>query len=684
MAEEQDVHISSISGTIAAWSSEATAKKMEGVLTKIAGQNASIMQLLNATKNGTQLSTKELAKISADIRKQDSTARKSEQVEKSSRTRTQQQEQKQTGILSNIPIGLRDVVAELKANERAEKKRANTLKDLMARGMERGQAEKVVNRGEALEKYRDAMKTAGKVGVAAVVGAAGVQEAQKIAFSERFDMVREMRQSGLLHGFEVAGKGFIDISRTISNTNFTFGEASDFVSKFSKVVGINGVKGTLDFVHALASPDDQDGMMQRMGMEFSQVTNMAGQYLESLRIAGQLQNMSDGQMRRGMDSFMSNVEMTANVLKISIEEAAAMMSGGISNADTGLLSTMPTERRDMIMGAVQSMTAQGMGPLAELLKSRLTAGSEQAFVLSAQFNEMSNTALGRQLLEFTNQLAPILENQGDGAFQTALAETMGPFAENFLSQASTGGQRALMIGDEQYAAMIGEFIKAAQTYQDAGKGIQGPQEEDITELLNREQQRRAAVLAEDAMNELLPAFVENLKELTKVNREFAEQANETLKGYAGVVGTVADFGTFVDKIRTEISTMVLDAIDDSEQYRPVRQLEMSPTERKRLNVDEDSTKEEVTEALAIQRLSVQTVLDEVNAFAQKIEDGEFATLNTDAIVALIEDRNKQNKTLRSTYFDSVDPETESLRGELMIQMQENSAALANLIRELNK
>ena len=143
------------------------------------------------------------------------------------------------------------------------------------------------------------------------------------------------------------------------------------------------------------------------------------------------------------------------------------------------------------MGAVQSMTAQGMGPLAELLKSRLTAGSEQAFVLSAQFNEMSNTALGRQLLEFTNQLAPILENQGDGAFQTALAETMGPFAENFLSQASTGGQRALMIGDEQYAAMIGEFIKAAQTYQDADKGIQGPQEEDITELLNREQQRQA-------------------------------------------------------------------------------------------------------------------------------------------------------------------------------------------------
>lgn len=683
MAEEQDVHISSISGTIAAWSSEATAKKMEGVLTKIAGQNASIMQLLNATKNGTQLSTKELAKISADIRKQDSTARKSEQVNKSDRTRTQQQEQKQTGILSNIPIGLRDVVSELKANERAEKKRANILKDLMAKGMGRSQAESVIKRGEAREKSIELMKSAGKVGALAVATGSGVQEAQRVAFSERFDMVREMRQSGLLHGFEVAGKGFIDISRTISKTNFTFGEASDFVSKFSKVVGINGVKSTLDFVHALASPDDQDGMMQRMGMEFSQVTNMAGQYLESLRISGQLQNMSDQQMRRGMDSFMSNVEMTANVLKVSIEEAAAMMTG-LSDADAGLLNTMPTDQRNMIMGAVQSMTTQGMGPLADLLKSRLTAGSEQAFVLSAQFNEMSNSALGRELLEFTNQLAPILENQGDGAFQTALAEMMGPFAQNFLSQASTGGQRALMIGDEQYAAMVGEFMKMMQTYQDADKGIQKPQGEDITELLNREQQRQAAVLAEDAMNELLPLFVENLQDLTKVNREFAEQANITLKELKGVVGFAADVGTTFDVIKSSIATFFLDVFENSEANAPVNTIDMSNFERSRLNLDENSTKDEVTTALANQRIDTQIVLNEVNEFAKKIENGEFGSMNTENLVDLIEQRNSQNKKYRSTQFESVDAETQSLRDELTKQMLENSAALAKLISELNK
>ena len=683
MAEEQDVHISSISGTIAAWSSEATAKKMEGVLTKIAGQNASIMQLLNATKNGTQLSTKELAKISADIRKQDSTARKSDQVEKSARTRTQQQEQKQTGILSNIPIGLRDVVSELKANERAEKKRSNILKDLMAKGMGRGQAESVIKRGEALERSKKLMNAAGKTGALAVATGSGIQEAQRVAFSERFDMVREMRQSGLLHGFEVAGKGFIDISRTISDTNFTFGEASDFVSKFSKVVGINGVKGTLDFVHALASPDDQDGMMQRMGMEFSQVTNMAGQYLETLRISGQLQNMSNQQMRRGMDSFMSNVEMTANVLKVSIEEAAAMMTG-VSDSDAGLLNTMPAEQRDTILSAVQSMNAQGMGPLADLLKSRLTAGSEQAFVLSAQYNEMANSALGRELLDFTNQLAPILENEGDAAFQTALAEMMGPFAQNFLSQASTGGQRALMIGDEQYAAMVGEFMKVAQTYQDANKGIQKPQGEDITELLSREQQRSAAVLAEDAMNELLPAFVENLDKLTTTLGDFAKQANTTLKELSGVVSFGADVGTFVDVLTTDIATMFLDMIENSEAKSPVNALEMSNVEQYRLQLDDDSSSGMVIKALETQRLSVQGVLDEVNAFAKKIEDGEFGNLSQDDLEVLINKRSTNNKSYQSKFFDSADPETMELRDDLVRQMKENSVSLANLIRELNK
>jgi hypothetical protein len=70
--------------------------------------------------------------------------------------------------------------------------------------------------------------------------------------------------------------------------------------------------------------------------------------------------------------------------------------------------------------------------------------------------------------------------------------------------------------------------------------------------------------------------------------------------------------------------------------------------------------------------------------SDQIEDGEFGSMNTENLVDLIEQRNRQNKTYRSSEFKSVDAETQSLRDELTKQMLENSAALAKLISELNK
>ena len=58
MADEQDVFISGISGSIAQWSTEATASKIAGTLKQISTQNASIIQLLNAVKGGGSLSSK--------------------------------------------------------------------------------------------------------------------------------------------------------------------------------------------------------------------------------------------------------------------------------------------------------------------------------------------------------------------------------------------------------------------------------------------------------------------------------------------------------------------------------------------------------------------------------------------------------------------------------------------------
>ena len=68
MANEQDVFISGISGSIQQWSTEATASKIEGTLKQISAQNASIIGLLNAVKSGGSMSSKELRKVGAELR----------------------------------------------------------------------------------------------------------------------------------------------------------------------------------------------------------------------------------------------------------------------------------------------------------------------------------------------------------------------------------------------------------------------------------------------------------------------------------------------------------------------------------------------------------------------------------------------------------------------------------------
>jgi len=62
MAEEQDVFISGISGSIQQWSTEATATKMEQTLMKINASSSAMTQLLSAIKNGEGVSQKQMAR----------------------------------------------------------------------------------------------------------------------------------------------------------------------------------------------------------------------------------------------------------------------------------------------------------------------------------------------------------------------------------------------------------------------------------------------------------------------------------------------------------------------------------------------------------------------------------------------------------------------------------------------
>ena len=553
MPEEQDVHISSISGSIAQWSTEATATKIQATLNQIAGQNSQLLGLLNAVKGGTKMSARGMKDLGDEMRSMDKTQKAGQKSEK---IEAQRDGQKWKGILSSMGMGNDGIIDQLRKNRIEASKDSKTLASLMKMGFDEPEAKSIVAKSKSAEfsaKMRDNF-TKGAVAVAGLVK--GIEEATKTGFMERFDMAGELRQTGLAASLGDVNQGFIQLSKIVSETGFTFGEAAAFTKDFAKTVGVNGVQSTLKFVKAMAAPGDAGGLMAKFALDFGQVVNMSGQYLEGLRISGQLQGRSDQQLRAGMDSFMSNVQATSNVLKVSMEEAAAMMKGALSEADQGRLLTLPQEMQDSIRAGLQ-FAGGGEGPIMDLLAARLAAGTDQGFQLTSEFKQYSGSMIGQELIKYVQQVAPTLETQGDKAFQTQLASTLPQEVQRIIEMMGQQGTRGLVLADDNMAAIIGQINQMSQNFKDAAAGISGGGREDQVAMTYIEQQRQASVLAERSMTTLMPGFVDNVMLLTETNRKFAEQAAQTLTYNTNLLDGINNAATSIDRFLTGAMTKIL-------------------------------------------------------------------------------------------------------------------------------
>ena len=237
--------------------------------------------------------------------------------------------------------------------------------------------------------------------IAGIYSAVTVTTAQTIGgATERFNMAQEMRQSGILAGMDAAGAGLIGLSKTISRSNFTFGEAADFTRQFSQAVGVRGVQASMQFANTLAkSGEGNSDMMQRFGMEFSEVAEIAGTYMESVRAIGQLDKLSDNQMRMGMDNFMDTVVSTSNVMKINLQDAANMIADTLKqDRFASQLALMEPEMRKNVEAMVGSFGGQGSvfgeGPC----NWRMAAGSTQDFLQTDVAQQLQGDVIGQQLL----------------------------------------------------------------------------------------------------------------------------------------------------------------------------------------------------------------------------------------------------------------------------------------------
>ena len=550
MADEQDVFITGVGGGVAAWSTEATATKIEGTLKKIAGQNTSIIQLLNAVKGGEQISNKELNTIGNELRQTKTKIVQGDKKQEVADAQSRSEIGKHTNFLKRMITG-QDRHFDLtikQAQEDARYKKQHL--QLMEQGMSKQEATDTLEAEKTKKQYEKAMAT-----VIASAGAIGaVTEAVEVGFNQRFNMAEELRTSGLLDGIDGVNQGFISIAKTISETGFTFGQAAEFTSKFSKTVGVLGVKRVLDFTNSMAR--DPGGLMDQFAIEFGQVAEISGEYLDTLRIAGQLQGRSDRELRQGMDSFMSNVQATSNVLKISMEEAATLLKNSLGDPEKGMLLTLPKAMQDSVRSAMQMMGGVD-NPLTNLLSARLGAGTDQMFMLTSQFQESMQTPLGMEMVKFVNEAAAQLQTGGDAQFQNFMATSMPEFVSRELDRYSGDAARGLAMSDQTILAQLAQMNELAQNMSDIAQGISAGGVEDSVVIKNRDMMLQSTNAMERAMNETMPAFTENMKLMTETNRKFAEQAADTITANANLIDGLANLGTTVDRVTTWFGTKVL-------------------------------------------------------------------------------------------------------------------------------
>ena len=572
--DDQNVWIQGVEGVgpLYAWANESTQKKMEGTLKQIAHDGNMMMQFIRLTAEHGKVTTKLLNAVRAEIGQQTKKDETNKNLDDANNTKKNLQSQKLTsGTMASLSalLGVKDVLED----DARKKKRYH---DIEVSLLDQGFDEIAAAKGADRAMYWDATKRIAKLLTGFAVGVKTVADiatgAVESGYTDRFSMIAEMRQTGLLAGMKGVESGFIDMSKTISSTNFTFGEATQFTKQFSKAVGVTGVQSALKFANTVASNDVVDGMnyMERYSLEFGQVANIAGEYIDTLRIGGQLRTIEGHQMRAGMEEFMSNVEMTANVLKISMEDAANLMQKALGPDSVALLATLPKEQRDAIEEGFMAVNAQG-NPMAETLAKRLAAGSRGAFLQTAEFQQMAGTSVGREVLEFVEQMANQLETGSNQDFQEALAEGFPAFADKLTEMSAQGGVRIQLLNDAQLAQMVGSIIEAAQTYGDAAAGVGAGFDEDNLFVQHLRQQREALVLNEDAMSTHMKDFNDNIARLIAVNKDFATQAALTIATWDGTINFLGEVSTTLQTLKTKGFGFMLDALTSDSFDEPAVQ-----------------------------------------------------------------------------------------------------------------
>ena len=539
----EDVYISGLGPGVPQWSNEATQQQVLNALNSRFSSNTSInREIMRALSNLSKGETKSSNTLSGLL----TGMKKTEAAVKSGNINNTNENKKQNGFLASLSNILSDT------NRTAKKQLDITQRTAVyeKQGLSKADANLRANLeaadptnfsdlagGGEWVKLKEVLGMVSKA-VTAVGAAVKATNAKTIeGASSRYDMAQEMRQSGLLAGMDSAGAGLINLSKTISRSNFTFGEAADFTRQFSQAVGVKGVQASLDFANRLATTGEGNSdMMRRFGMEFSEVAEIAGSYMESVRSIGQLDKLSDNQMRMGMDNFMDTVVSTSNVMKINLQDAANLIAETLKQDKfASQLALMDPAMRKSVESMVGRFGGEG-SVLGEGIATAMAAGSTQDFLQTDVAQQLQGDVVGQKLLPLITQMAEAARTGGPEA-ANALYANMGPQFDAILQFAREN--KALVNLNEGLAqTIVAEIARSRQTISDADKGTTGLAKEDeaVNALYESQRIRKLAAEANETLvlqaSDLagsLTYFVEKSLELTNEVAKFGA-AMSTLRG----------------------------------------------------------------------------------------------------------------------------------------------------------
>lgn len=535
------------------WNKEATQKQ---VLTALQNSNTldqSVIKFLAKIANGQKIMQGEVKSAMQLQQQANNISRKQESQTKKGQQKSEDASRKQMSIMDAM-LNLQKEEFAFNKKEAMEARRKRKAQ-LEAGGMSSNAADLKVKLEEMQKNIGEHSATAGTALGAFAAAVAGYNSFIFTAAEERFNFAQELRQSGLAAGLDSASASLTGFAQTVRDNNFTLGEAQKFTQQFAKTVGVMGVNASLEFASNMAYGGAEGAnMMRRFGMEFGEVADVAGTYLESVRGLGMLDRMSETELRGGMEDFMTTVVTASNVMKINMTDAAQMIKETLQRTDIGsLLATMdPSSARQVqeVVGLAGGMNNQ----LGEALAMRLSAGSAQEFQMTDQYMAMMADPITASIAPLVETLAQATERGGVLEFQSALAN-IGPQIDQIVSGARNS-RELLLTGEQGAQQMVASLAQLRQTVNDADKGFTAISDDDAAVVDRFTVQRQFQLMQEGIQNQ----FVESAdvaKNLTKVNESYANLAVsvEAVGTTAGTLsGTVSNITSSLEGFAVSAGT----------------------------------------------------------------------------------------------------------------------------------